>query len=154
MANTITNLIPDIYNALDVVSRELTGFIPAVTMDATYESASVGQTVRSPVAPAVTASDATPGVTPPDDGNQTIGNVDMTITKDRRVPIRWNGEQSRGVNNGGPTTSRLIVAQFAQAFRTLLTRSKPIWRHCMSMRHALTGRLELLRLELQTTTLT
>ncbi|API58091.1 P22 coat - protein 5 family protein [Tardibacter chloracetimidivorans] len=117
--NTITDLIPDLYNALDVVSRELVGFIPAVSSDLTFERAAVGQTVRSPVAPASTASDITPAVTPPDDGEQTIGNVDMTIQKARRVPVRWNGEQSLGLNNNGPTRSRIMVDQFAQAMRTL-----------------------------------
>lgn len=119
MANTIDNLIPDLYNALDVVSRELVGIIPAVTSDMTFERAAVGQTVRSPVAPASTASDIAPAVTPPNDGDQTIGNKDMTITKARRVPVRWNGEQSRGLNNNGPTRSRIMVDQFAQAMRTL-----------------------------------
>lgn len=119
MANTLTNLIPDVYNALDVVSRELVGFVPAVTSDMTFEQAAVGQTVRSPVAPASTASDITPGVTPPNDGDQTIGNVDMTITKARRVPVRWNGEQTRGVNNGGPGYANIVRDQFAQAMRTL-----------------------------------
>lgn len=118
-ANTITNLIPDIYAALDVVSRELVGFIPAVSADMTFERAAVGQTVRSPVAPAATASDITPGVTPPDDGDQTIGNVSMSITKARRVPVRWNGEQSLGLNNGGPGRANIMRDQFAQAFRTL-----------------------------------
>lgn len=119
MANTITNLIPDLFNALDVVSRELVGIIPAVSSDMTFERAAVGQTVRSPVAPAATAGDITPGVTPPDDGDQTIGNVSMTITKARRVPVRWNGEQSLGLNNNGPGRSRIMVDQFAQAMRTL-----------------------------------
>lgn len=119
MANTITDLIPDLYNALDVVSRELVGIIPAVTSDMTFERAAVGQTVRSPVAPAATAGDITPAVTPPDDGDQTIGNVNMTITKARRVPVRWNGEQSLGLNNNGPGRSRIMVDQFAQAMRTL-----------------------------------
>jgi hypothetical protein len=117
--NTITNLIPDLYNALDVVSRELVGLIPSVTSDMTFERAAVGQTVRSPVAPASTASDITPAVIPPDDGEQTIGNVNMTITKARRVPVRWNGEQSLGLNNNGPTRSRIMVDQFTQAMRTL-----------------------------------
>lgn len=117
--NTITNLIPDLYSALDVVSRELVGFIPAVSSDMTFERAAVGQTVRSPVAPASTATDITPNVTPPDDGEQTIGNVSMAITNARRVPVRWNGEQSLGLDNNGPGRSRIMVDQFAQAMRTL-----------------------------------
>lgn len=119
MANTLTNLIPEVYSALDVVSRELVGFIPAVTRDPATERAAVNQTVRSFVAPASTAGNITPGVTPPDDGDQTIGNVSLTITKARRVPIRWNGEETRGVNNGGPGARAILQAQIQQALRTL-----------------------------------
>lgn len=119
MANTLTDLIPDVYSALDVISRELVGFIPAVTRDPTTERAAVNQTVRSFVAPASTAGDITPGVTPPDDGDQTIGNIDLTITKARRVPIRWNGEQTRGVSNGGPGANAILQSQIQQALRTL-----------------------------------
>lgn len=121
MANTITNLMPDMLTALDTVSRELTGFTTSVTSDMTFERAAVGQTVRSPVAPAAAAGDITPAVTPPDDGDQTIGNQSMSITKARRVPIRWNGEQSRGINNSGTVSrSRIMQDQFAQAMRTLV----------------------------------
>lgn len=117
--NTITNLIPDIYEAMDVVSRELVGFIPSVSRDSQAARAAVGQNVRSFVAPASTASDITPAVTPPDDGSQTIGNLLFTITKARRVPVRWAGEESRGLNNGGPGRNSIMMQQFAQAFRTL-----------------------------------
>lgn len=120
MANTLTDLLPDVYSALDVVSRELTGFIPAVTRDPATERAAIGQTVRSFVAPASSATDITPGVTPPDDGDQNIGNVPLEITKARRVPFRWNGEQSRGVNNGGPGARAIQAAQIQQAIRTLV----------------------------------
>jgi len=119
MANTLTNLTVELYNALDVVSRELVGFIPAVTRDMTYEEAAVGQTVRSPVAPAATAADITPAVTPPDDGDQTIGNVSMSITKSRRVPVRWNGEEVKSLDNNGAPFNRILRDQFAQAMRTL-----------------------------------
>jgi hypothetical protein len=120
MPNTLTNLIPEVYSALDVVSRELAGFIPAVTRDPVTERAAVGQTVRSAVAPAASATDITPGVTPPDDGDQNIGNVSLTITKARRVPFRWNGEQSRGINNGGPGVATIQAQQIQQAIRTLV----------------------------------
>lgn len=119
MSNTLTNLIPTIYNAMDKVSRELVGFIPAVSSDMTYERAAVGQTVRSPVAPASTASDITPAVTPPNDGDQTIGSVSMTISKARRVPIRWNGEEKLGLDNNGASYNVILRDQFTQAMRTL-----------------------------------
>lgn len=119
MSNTLTSLIPDVYAALDVVSRELVGMIPAVTRDATAERAAVNQIVRSFVAPAAAASDITPGVTPPDDGDQNIGNLSLTITKARRVPFRWNGEQTRGLNNNGAGQKAIQAAQIQQAIRTL-----------------------------------
>jgi hypothetical protein len=118
-ANTLTSLIPDVYAALDVVSRELVGFIPSVMRDSTTERAAVGQQVRSFVAPAATATDITPGVTPPNDGDQAFGNVAMTITKARRVPFRWQGEESRGINNGGPGVRQMQANQIEQAIRTL-----------------------------------
>lgn len=118
MANTLTNLTPDLYQALDVVSRELVGFIPSVTLDSGVERAAVGQLVRSHVAPVVVAGDITPAVTPPDDGDQNIGNKSITISKARRVPIRWNGEEQRGVNSGSGYQS-ILGSQFEQAMRTL-----------------------------------
>jgi len=116
MANTLTDLIPDLYKGLDVVSRELVGFIPAVTLDPDVSRAAVGQSVRSYVTPAASATDITVGVTPPDDGDQSIGNVPITITKSRRVPIRWNGEEERGVGAGVNT---IRSQQIQQALRTL-----------------------------------
>lgn len=120
MPNTLTNLIPTMYNALDVVSRELVGFIPAVTLDASYTRAAVGQVVRSPVVPVQAATDITPAVTPPNDGDQTIGNVQMTISKARRVPFRWNGEEKLGLDNNGASYNTILSGQFQQAMRTLV----------------------------------
>ena len=120
MANTLTNLIPTLYNALDVVSREMVGFIPAVARDATFDRAAVGQTIRSFVAPASTSTNVTPGVTAPDNGDQTIGNVPITITKSKMVPIRWNGEETLGLSSPGITQPRILQDQFAQAMRVLV----------------------------------
>ena len=120
MANTITSLISTIYEALDVVSRELVGMIPSVSLSSSSERAAKDQTITSFVAPAAAAGDITPGVSPPDDGDQTIGNVQLTISKARRVPVRWNGEQSMSLDvQGGPGRGNIQTDQFAQGFRTL-----------------------------------
>lgn len=118
MANTLTNLTPDLYAALDVVSRELVGFIPAVSRDSNMERAALNQTIRSFVAPASTASDVTAGQLPADNGDQTIGNKTITISKSRYVPVRWNGEEQKGMNTG-PGHNNILQDQFAQAMRTL-----------------------------------
>lgn len=119
MANTLTNLIPTLYEALDVVSRELVGFIPAVNRDSNVERAAKDQSVRVPVVPEATAADITPGVTAPDTGDQSIGNVEITISKARAVPVRWNGEETRGLQTAG-TYQNITRDRFAQAFRTLV----------------------------------
>lgn len=118
MANTITNLIPELYESLDVVSRELVGFIPAVTLDAMAERAAKDATIRTFVAPAASAGDIAPAATTPDDGNQTIGSVTLSITKARRVPIRWNGEEELSVA-AGHGAAAIRQAQIQQAIRTL-----------------------------------
>lgn len=119
-ANTLTNLIPQVYASLDVVSRELVGFIPSVMRDSRAERVALNQSLTIPVTPTPTAGNITPGVTPPDDGDQAIGNVEFKITKSRRVPFRWQGEESRGLNNGGPGVSGIRGDQVTQAIRVLV----------------------------------
>lgn len=118
MANTLTNLTPDIFAAMDVVSRELVGLIPAVSSDFSAERASKDQTIRSFVAPASTASNISPGQLPADNGDQTFTNKTISISKERYVPIRWNGNEQLGMNSG-PGYNRMLQDQFAQAMRTL-----------------------------------
>lgn len=118
MANTLTNLTPDLFEAMDVVSRELVGMIPAVSRDSSAERAAVNQTIRSYVAPASTAAAITPGQLPPDTGDQTIGNKTMTISKAYAVPVRWNGEEQKAMNHG-PGYNNILRDQFAQAMRVL-----------------------------------
>lgn len=118
MANTLTNLYQEIMLALDTVSRELVGFIPAVNRDSGVERAAIGQTVRSHVVPEQTAADITPGVTAPNTGDQNIGSIELGITRARAVPVRWTGEETRGLQNSG-TYSSIMRDRFEQAFRTL-----------------------------------
>lgn len=119
MANNLNGLLPTLYAALDIVSREITGFIPAVTRDTGIERAAVGDDVKIPVTTVAEAQDTKPGVTAPDAGDGEVGNVVAKITKSRNVPIRWNGEETRSLQNAG-TFAQIQTDRFAQAMRTLV----------------------------------
>ncbi|AZF88140.1 P22 coat-protein 5 family protein [Microcystis phage Me-ZS1] len=119
MANNLNNLIPHLLEALDVVSREMTGFVPAVNRDNTVERAALNQSVRVPVTGQEQSADNTPGVTAPNTGDTTVGEVDITISKSKHVPVRWNGEETRGLSNAGIFTS-VQADRFYQAMRTLV----------------------------------
>ena len=117
MANTLTNLIPTIYEAVDVVSRELVGFIPAVTLNATADAVAKDQTIRYPVVAAFSATDITPAATGPDPSAVTVGTDTMSISKARGVRFFWEGEEQAQM---GALYSTLLRDQFAQAMRTLV----------------------------------
>jgi len=118
MANVLTDLAADIYKAADIVGRELTGFIPAATVNTSVEEVGVGQTVRAHFTRTATAVDIAASMTIPEGTDQTIDNKTMTLTKQRGVQIPWTGEDIRFVN-GGPGYQTIYGDQIAQAMRTL-----------------------------------
>lgn len=118
MANTLTNLIPDLYAALDQVSREQVGFIPSVSRDSTAERASLGQNVYYPITPAGNAQDIAPAMVVPEPTDQTIGSDSVVITKARVAEFGWVGENQRGLNTG-PGYMTVQADQIAQAMRKL-----------------------------------
>lgn len=119
MANTLTNLAPDLYESMDVVSREMVGMIPAVSHDMSTERAALNQTIRSFATPSATLYDVTPGQLPADNGDQTINNITMTISRAKYAPVRWNGEEQLGVNSG-PGYRNVLQDQIKQAMRALV----------------------------------
>jgi hypothetical protein len=119
MANTLTNLVPDLYAALDVVSRELVGMIPAVTMDASVNRAAEGQSVRVPIVPTNTSSSISPAMSVPSAADQTISNTAIVINKAKAVPFSWEGNEQVGLNSG-VGYGNIRVNQIAQAMRTLV----------------------------------
>lgn len=118
MGNTLNKLMPELYAALDIVSREMVGFIPAVAVNAAPTGAAKGESITIPVTPTTETHDITPGQNPDDNGDQEIGSVTMTISKSKYAPVRWNGEEQLGVRNSG-TYNAILAGQFAQAMRAL-----------------------------------
>tara|TARA_R110000851_G_scaffold18373_1_gene57819 strand:- start:489 stop:1631 length:1143 start_codon:yes stop_codon:yes gene_type:complete len=116
--NTLTGLIPEIYEALDIVSRELTGMIPSATLNASANTAAVGQAIRVDIEPEGNGGDVTPAMVVPDPTGQTSGFTDIIITKSRFREFGFNGEDQKGLNTGaGYGTVR--ANRIAQAIRKL-----------------------------------
>lgn len=118
-ANTLTGLLPDLYAALDVVSRELVGFIPSVTRNSSAERAAVGQNVTFPIAPALTTGNITPAMAIPEPTDRTIGNDAVKITKAKFAEFGFVGEEQRGLNTG-PGYLTVQGDLIAQALRALV----------------------------------
>lgn len=119
MANTLTNLAADIYRAADIVGRELVGFVPSSTINASDEQMAVGQNVRSFVTPTATAVDISPSMTIPEGTDQTLTNKTLTLTEQRGVQIPYTGEDVRFLD-GGAGYETVYGAQIQQAMRTLV----------------------------------
>ncbi|WP_260630730.1 ParB/Srx family N-terminal domain-containing protein [Escherichia sp. TF21-Red] len=114
----LTDVLPGIYTALDVVSREQVGFIPAVAKNVKADAAAKDQTVTAPVAPEAKTEDIVPGPSAPNTGDQNIGTVDVKITKSKMAPVKWNGEEQLALGPSG-TYNTILADQFKQAFRAL-----------------------------------
>jgi len=114
--NTITGLVPEIYEALDIVSRELTGMIPAVTLNASAATASLGQNIRVDVEPEGNLVDITPAMQVPEPTGQTSGFVDIQITNSKAAEFGFIGEQQLGLNSG-PGYPSVRAQKIAQAIR-------------------------------------
>ncbi len=128
MANTLTSLIPDAYAALDVVSRELVGFIPSVARDPKADQVAVNETLRIPAAPANAAGgDITAAMSLPSAADQTFTNKTLTISKSRYFPFSWSGEEEMAVDKGVGYLS-LKQGQIAQALRAAINEMETdIW---------------------------
>ena len=116
MANTLTNLIPSAYEALDVVSRELVGLIPSVNRTSTADRVAKDQTLYVPIAPANTTSDITPAMTVTAASDQTIGTKSLTISNYKVSSFGYTGEEMNSLD-AGPGSANVVRDQIAQALR-------------------------------------
>jgi len=102
---------------LDVVSRELVGFIPASTINATANGVAQGQSLRIPVTPTNTVEDVVAGSSAPSANFQEIGNVEVKITNFKRSKISWIGEEQLGL---GGMASPIMRDQYIQMMRSIV----------------------------------
>lgn len=118
MANILTKFIPDLYQAMDEVSRELVGFIPSVARNSSATRAALNESVIIPISQASSASDVAPAMTVPEPSDFAPGYTELKITKSKAVSFGLNGEEYVGLDNG-LGARQFMMDEFKQGVRTL-----------------------------------
>ena len=119
MPNMLNDLFPSLYDAMHVVSREMTGMVMAVEKSAKNEMAAIDQPVRVPVVQAMESQTITPGNISPTGEERDIDNVQVTITKHKKASFHLTGEDTMKLNSSG-TLSDITQQSMQQAFRVLV----------------------------------
>lgn len=101
MANTLTPLVPSLISSFQATTREHLGFVGAVNTDFDDKGASIGDTVKIPIAGTATVSDMTPAVTIPTPADSTLTNLTFSYTKQRKTSFFLTGEEERQMMEHG-----------------------------------------------------
>lgn len=117
--NVLTGLIPDLFAGLNVVSREMVGFIPSVTRNVSAERAAKDQNITYPVAPSLSSQNIVPAMSSAEPPDVTVGYGQMTISKSKAVEFGFVGEEYVGLNNGAGY-NQIQADLFAEALRVLV----------------------------------
>ena len=119
MANVLTDLAADIYQAADTVGRELVGVIPSATINSNAtQVAAQGEVIRAAFTREVSVDTVTPAMTIPEGTDQTVDNKTMTMSSTASVKIPWTGEDIKFVNNGAGFDT-IYGDQIKQAMRAI-----------------------------------
>ena len=117
----IPMLIPSLLRSLDVVAREMTGVLSAVTRDSSSESIAVGQKINFPVSTAMKARDAAPAAKAPDVEDVEIKSRTLEITKSRAQDIIIVGNDEAAL---GAAHLPMLENQMTEAMRGLINEAE------------------------------
>lgn len=118
MANTLTALQPVLFSAAKDVSAEPFGAVGAINMTFDDKGVAKGDVVKVPVAPTRAASDFTPAAAASVGADATADDIEVQITKTRKVSWHLTGEQMRSLENGG-NAQEWVRQLTMQGMRTL-----------------------------------
>lgn len=117
MANTLTNLIPTLVTAMDVVSREQVGFIPSVNRDPSADRVAKNQTLYSWLTGAATLGNIAPANVSPSASDQTLTNIAITITNFKMSDFYFTGEEENAL---GGQYGNIVTDKVEQAVRAIV----------------------------------
>lgn len=118
MANTLTTLQPILFSAAQTVSAEPFGAVDAINTSFDDKAVAKGDVVKVPVAPTRAAADFEPSNVSATGADATAADVEVQITKSRKVTWHLTGEQQRSLDNGA-TSAEWVRQLVAQGMRTL-----------------------------------
>lgn len=118
MANTLTALQPILFSAAQTVAAEPFGAVSAINANFNDQAVAKGDVVKVPVAPTRAAADFTPSNVSATGTDATAADVEVQITKSRKVAWHLTGEQQRSLDNGA-ASSEWVRQLVAQGMRTL-----------------------------------
>lgn len=121
MANNIpAAIITAAYDAMNVVSQELIGLIPAVSKNARAEQVSLNQSITAPVVGSKTPTDIRAGhnYTAPEDSD--YDSVSVEMTKAKKNEFHWTGEEEQSLMNSDGVLMDINRQNIAQCIRGLV----------------------------------
>lgn len=119
MANTFTNLAADIYDAAEIVGRELVGGLRSVKINGGAQAAAKGDTVRASFTqPQTVSTTYAPAMTIPEGTDQTVDNKTMSLSTYASIQIPYTGEDQKHLNNGAGY-QWVFSKQIEQAMRSI-----------------------------------
>ncbi len=119
MANTFTNLAADIYDAAEIVGRELVGGLRSVKINGGAQAAAKGDTVRASFTqPQTVSTTYAPAMTIPEGTDQTVDNKTMSLNTYASIQIPYTGEDQKHLNNGAGY-QWVFSKQIEQAMRSI-----------------------------------
>lgn len=118
MGNVLTKMIPDLYQALGVVSRELVGFIPSVARNSSAERAAVNEDIIVPISVPHSLVDVAPAMSVPEPSEFSVDNTVVKITNSKSYSFGLTGEEYRGLENGVGANS-ILQGNIEQGLRVL-----------------------------------
>ncbi|MDG4650107.1 P22 phage major capsid protein family protein [Roseibacterium sp. SDUM158017] len=118
MSNTLTALQPILFSAAQTVSAEPFGAVDALNANFNDQGVAVGDKVKVPVAPTRAATDFTPSNVTSTGTDATASDVEVEITKSRKVAWHLTSEQQRSLDNGA-ASAEWIRQLISQGMRTL-----------------------------------
>ncbi len=102
MPNTLSALASVGFAAAQDIRRELTGLIPASSLEFSLDQIPVGEAVKVPIVGAAAANQTiTPGVDAAEGSSTVLTTVDVTITKSKKNTFFATGEDAKLINRMG-----------------------------------------------------